>query len=194
MCTGTSSQSKPLTLRNILVADPNDITSVKLIDFGLSFKYNSLCTEYFPNLRCGTLIYMAPEVVNKQPYSKSIDMWSLGITIYKLVSGKHPLHRRGDPYKTFKTRIRMKAPITMGEDFSELCRDFLSKLTQYKGVDRYVADDALQHPWITRDLSHPIPLTTQEQLHKLECEDQLIFGMNTIFFMSAMRMQADTPD
>lgn len=86
--------------------NPNDVTSVKLIDFGLSVEYNSLCTDYLPDLQCGTLVYMAPEVVSKQPYSKSIDLWSLGITLFKLISDKHPFHRKGDPVSIFKTKIR----------------------------------------------------------------------------------------
>ena len=45
---------------NILLADRNDFTSVKIIDFGLSEKY--VLTQDFSS-ECGTLFYMAPEVV-----------------------------------------------------------------------------------------------------------------------------------
>ena len=109
-----------------MVADASDPTSVKLVDFGLCVEYDNLCTDYLPDQQCGTLIYMAPEVVHKHPYSKSVDVWSLGITLYKLISGQHPLHRRGDPASTFRTKIRKETPIVMGDDFTRLSRDFIS--------------------------------------------------------------------
>jgi calcium/calmodulin-dependent protein kinase I len=86
---------------NILCSDPGDVTSVKLVDFGLSIKYDDTCPRYLPNLKCGTVLYMAPEVLNKEAYSKSVDLWSLGITLYNLICKKHPLHKKGDNISKF---------------------------------------------------------------------------------------------
>ena len=47
----------------------NDISSLKLIDFGLSMKHNSKDTTAFTG-KCGTVIYMAPEVFNNYQYTK----------------------------------------------------------------------------------------------------------------------------
>lgn len=38
----------------------------------------------------GTLAYMAPEILTKQPYTRNVDIWSLGVTVFELVTGKHP--------------------------------------------------------------------------------------------------------
>lgn len=52
---------------------------------------------------------MAPEIANSQEYSKSIDIWSLGIIMYNLISGgKHPLHERGENSSDFKQKIKDK--------------------------------------------------------------------------------------
>jgi calcium/calmodulin-dependent protein kinase I len=42
--------------------------------------------------QCGTLIYMAPEVAMNQEYSKSVDIWAIGIVMYVILTGgNHPL-------------------------------------------------------------------------------------------------------
>lgn len=41
---------------------------------------------------CGTAEYMAPEVVNKSPYSKAVDWWSFGAIIYEMLSGLPPFY------------------------------------------------------------------------------------------------------
>ena len=61
---------------------------IKLGDFGVSKKLNERSDLA---LSCaGTLEYMAPEVVHSVPYSFEADIWSLGITLYKLCNLRHP--------------------------------------------------------------------------------------------------------
>jgi serine/threonine protein kinase len=66
----------------------NTINSIpKLVDFGLA-KFigpNEKAIEPF-----GTLGYVAPEVLLKQPYSFACDMWSFGCIMYALLSGCLP--------------------------------------------------------------------------------------------------------
>ena len=69
---------------NILLADRNDFSSVKIIDFGLSEKYVLADDD---SSQKGTLFYMAPEVVNNGKITKSVDMWAVGIIIFQLLSG-----------------------------------------------------------------------------------------------------------
>ncbi len=38
----------------------------------------------------GSPLYMAPELVNRQPYNEKVDVWSLGIITYQLLVGKTP--------------------------------------------------------------------------------------------------------
>ncbi|KAE8574596.1 hypothetical protein XENTR_v10003496 [Xenopus tropicalis] len=40
---------------------------------------------------CGTLFYMAPEIF-KGRYTRSVDWWALGVTIYKLLTGDVSIH------------------------------------------------------------------------------------------------------
>ena len=65
---------------NILLTNKNDLSSVKIIDFGLSEKY--VVMNEFSNEQ-GTLFYMAPEIVRgKGKISKSVDIWAIGIIMY----------------------------------------------------------------------------------------------------------------
>ena len=58
--------------------------SVRLIDFGLSKQSNKQ-----QKTMAGTPLYMSPELLNGK-YGPGADMWSLGVILYTLVSGKLP--------------------------------------------------------------------------------------------------------
>lgn len=80
-------------IENILLFNKDDFSTIKVADFGLSAKYNHSSVVRLDQ-HCGTLIHMAPEVISSNvDYSKYVDMWSIGIIMYQLLSGgKHPLY------------------------------------------------------------------------------------------------------
>jgi len=53
----------------------NDINSLNLIDFGLSGSYKNRANLMFTK-KCGTAIYMAPEIFNESSYTKVIQSYS----------------------------------------------------------------------------------------------------------------------
>ncbi|EAX86954.1 AGC family protein kinase [Trichomonas vaginalis G3] len=69
---------------NILFLGKSENEFLQLTDFGFATKVqeNELCNEYV-----GTLNYAAPEIISGIPYNKSIDIWSLGVSMYMLLSG-----------------------------------------------------------------------------------------------------------
>ncbi|UZO13214.1 uncharacterized protein OCT59_004718 [Rhizophagus irregularis] len=60
-------------------------------DFGLSGPLNKQKSD---GKICGVLPYVAPEVLNKEPYTSSSDIYSFGIIMAELSSGKPPFHKR----------------------------------------------------------------------------------------------------
>ncbi len=61
---------------------------LKMIDFGLTLPDEPPYRQ--PGNRTGTPQYMAPEIVRRRPTDQRVDIFSLGVTIYKLLTFKHP--------------------------------------------------------------------------------------------------------
>ena len=82
---------------NILLADKNEnCYDVKIVDFGLSAEFN-LRQGKNSQGKVGTLIYMAPEQINLDNYSKKVDIWPCGIIMYQLLTcGQHPCYKKGE--------------------------------------------------------------------------------------------------
>ncbi len=83
-----------ITLENILVADPGYLGSIKIVDFGLSAQIEAGSPKNVKS-QCGTLLYMAPEILHQPSYSKAVDIWSCAIIMYILFTGKHPIYVDG---------------------------------------------------------------------------------------------------
>lgn len=81
---------KDLKLENILLEDPNDISSLVLIDFGLASTFNSETISK----SCGTPGYIAPELLNKtfNNLPEKIDVFSVGCIFHKLLTGNSPFY------------------------------------------------------------------------------------------------------
>ena len=62
-----------------------DCFDIKISDFGFAcffYPKNGL------NLSLRSGLYMAPEILNKQNYNEKVDIWSIGIITYALLTGK----------------------------------------------------------------------------------------------------------
>ena len=75
---------------NILVcvdSNTNEVTNIKICDFGLS---RILPPGQFMYESCGTPEYVAPEILYKKGYKNTVDMWCAGIIFYVIACKKFP--------------------------------------------------------------------------------------------------------
>ena len=80
---------RDLKLENILLADQKR-TIVKLTDFGFIREFNPQSRKFL-STKCGTTVYMAPELLTGQKYSGfAIDIWSMGVILYTMLNGMLP--------------------------------------------------------------------------------------------------------
>ncbi|CAE7570347.1 cmk-1, partial [Symbiodinium microadriaticum] len=75
---------RDLKPENLLLSSQNELDSnIKISDFGLSATASGHTLTEF----CGTPDYMAPELINSQPYGTPVDMWAIGVIAYCLIGG-----------------------------------------------------------------------------------------------------------
>lgn len=123
---------------------------IKLTDFGAAkLKHQTKNYRTF----VGTIDYIAPEVLNKEPYSKSIDWWALGILIYQLLYGTLPFNDKNP--KNLVKKIKEAEVIFPEEEssvnaISENCKNFIRECLTKDPTKRlgYESHQSLvQHSW-----------------------------------------------
>jgi len=145
---------RDLKLENILLSQPigNELLNIKLTDFGLSYVRGGVGSDSMMQSVCGTPIYMAPEVIDDLGYSQQCDIWSIGVIMYTLLTGRPPF--------VAETEEKLYELIKKGEvDFSDPCwetchesaKNLLLGMLKVDPAYRRTAKEILNHPWITGD-------------------------------------------
>lgn len=80
---------RDLKPENILFQHKGADSKVIVADFGLSKMAEPGC-ELVMNTTCGSVEYLAPEIVQGEPYTIAIDLWSLGVITYILLCAYSP--------------------------------------------------------------------------------------------------------
>lgn len=121
----------------------NQNTEIKLIDFEFAQDMNK---EPIMLGRKGTLSYIAPEMFSNNKYCNKIDIWSLGVSSYMLLTNQNPIIK--DYYKTDKLNFDIDFNIKELDNVTSECKDFLKNLLQKKPEKRLSSNEALNHNWL----------------------------------------------
>ena len=168
---------RDLKLENILLCcrDNEDIPSlVKVTDFGLSKMVNQ---ETFLKTVCGTKLYVAPEIIRanvdefqsegNEKYNLKVDMWSLGVILYIILTGSSPFDQNCVG-KSIEKQIcdgDFSFPPSLWASVSFEAKDLVRHLLVVNSQKRYNCDQATNHDWLMEPemLDRANEITDKEQ-------------------------------
>ena len=130
--------------KNLMVDRDN---RVKLIDFGLAVP--NTAAFHRPGNRTGTLQYMAPEVIRREPTNERLDIFGYGVTAFELLTNRLP-YDATDPMAMMRQRINSNptdidvyAP-KLPDELKDLIRKLLTKSPRDRWPTMSTVADALR--------------------------------------------------
>lgn len=161
---------RDLKLENILL-DKNE--NVKLCDFGFTREYEGPLS--YLQTFCGTVCYSAPEMLRGEKYAgEKVDVWSLGIILYALLTGELPFDDDDDISTKHKIlSSEPNYPDTLLPDARALISLLISKRPLLRPsisdilTSTFLAEHAPQQQAILK-LTQPLPFTTNLEKETLE--------------------------
>ncbi|XP_069478456.1 testis-specific serine/threonine-protein kinase 5-like [Ambystoma mexicanum] len=131
---------RDLKCENILLDDNG---FVKLTDFGFASQYSM--RQSLMNTFCGSVAYTAPEILMTKKYNGVLaDLWSLGVILFAMVTGKLPFKER-QPYKMLHL---IKQGLLFNGPVSPDCKDLIRSLLQWKPGARLGLQQVATHCWM----------------------------------------------
>jgi len=151
---------------NFLWTDPGGKGELKLADFGLATFWRTEDDTARLNERCGTPPFMPPEMWDGKYYTTEPDVWSLGVTMSILLSGKYPFKFSNAKECADATRNAVvnynKLPWMM---VSLDARNLLSRMLEKNPAKRITISEALQHPWVREGGTAPFNSIEDNMYH-----------------------------
>lgn len=179
---------------NILLSDSSEIPTIKLADFGLSKLVGPNDTLH---VACGTLGYVAPEVLMQNPYGKQVDLWSVGVVTYLMLRGRLPFDSKDKQLLIQKTiEARLDFNPAYWSKYTQYALDFLNKLLVKDPSERLSIDQALEHTWI-RNGEILIPRKINRKLVDEDLMKKTITNakmMNSIYSEQTAEQTAEQPE
>mmetsp|Transcript_44624 Transcript_44624/g.104248 ORF Transcript_44624/g.104248 Transcript_44624/m.104248 type:complete len:405 (+) Transcript_44624:38-1252(+) len=125
---------------NILL-DAND--SAKLADFG----WANLLEQDKRSTFCGTLDYLAPEMIRGTGHDESVDMWTMGVLLYEMLTGQSPF---GSQSKETTCKRIVHVDLLFPSDMNQSGRDLIGKLCRKNPTERFKVREAMAHEFVVR--------------------------------------------
>jgi calcium/calmodulin-dependent protein kinase I len=139
---------------NIMFGVMDDLGTLKICDFGFAQDLSNVngdrsrtSTLFTTTGICGSLGYLAPEIYQGVPYGTSVDLFSFGVLLYRILSAEKPWPdspRRATQAATMQLQYRMDSE--RWQPVSNHGRALVRRLLTYCN-ERITAANALRHEW-----------------------------------------------
>ena len=124
--------------------DDDEYPIIKICDFGLAHKIDpKLGNKAHKTSTIGTWGYIAPESTTSPFIDRSIDIWSLGLTLYEMAVAYKPSQVKGYEYGSGEIPFRKRDWRNRSEELKNLIKSCL----EIDPEKRITAENALQHPY-----------------------------------------------
>ncbi|KAH9481756.1 Calcium/calmodulin-dependent protein kinase type 1 [Psilocybe cubensis] len=129
--------------QNILVSFVNEAILVKVADFGIAVITNEDIQGPLHNA-CGTIGYMAPEIVNVEQHNNLVDSWGVGVMTFQLLTNNF----FPGFYNNWDLKFDSVVELTRSTR-TRLAIEFTTNLLQVDWkVKRFSLTQAFEHAWL----------------------------------------------
>ncbi|KAG2545650.1 serine/threonine-protein kinase Aurora-3-like [Panicum virgatum] len=118
---------------------------LKIADFGWAARSNAK-----RHTLCGTIDYLAPEMIEKKAHDHAVDNWTLGILCYEFLFGSPPFEA-DEQDDTLRRILRVDLTFPSSPYVSSEAKDLISKLLVKDSSKRLSLEDIMKHPWIRKN-------------------------------------------
>ncbi|XP_068199417.1 hormonally up-regulated neu tumor-associated kinase [Antennarius striatus] len=160
---------RDLKIENFLLDEHNNI---KIVDFGLSntLKAESLSLELL-STQCGSPAYAAPELLAHRKYGPKVDVWSIGVSTFAMLTGTLPFTVEPFNIKQLHQKMVNGEISSIPSDVSKGAEAFVLSLLEPDPTKRPSIRAAMEERWINEGHSKK-PLHTLSYKNRL-CPEEL---------------------
>lgn len=148
---------RDLKPENMVFASESEDSPVKVVDFGFARLKRGCEPLHTP---CFTYPYAAPEVLARQGYDESCDLWSLGAVLYAMLSGSPPFEIASNEFATRAKCGEVDFDKRCWSNVSSLAKKLTRALLTSDPTKRLTASALTTHPWLATSTSSATLLLT----------------------------------
>ncbi|CAA6656784.1 unnamed protein product [Spirodela intermedia] len=146
---------RDLKPQNLLLSSNDVNATLKIADFGFA---RPLQPRGLAETLCGSPLYMAPEIMQLQKYDAKADLWSIGVILFQLVTGKTPFN--GNSQIELLQNIMKSTELHFPPDSNDLsfdCVNLCQKLLRRNPVERLSFEEFFNNRFLSdQPLDEPL--------------------------------------
>ncbi|KAM6407388.1 hormonally up-regulated neu tumor-associated kinase homolog A-like [Pluvialis apricaria] len=145
---------RDLKIENFLLDENNNI---KIVDFGLSntAKFEGLSQELL-HTQCGSPAYAAPELLAHRKYGPKVDIWSIGVSTFAMLTGTLPFTVEPFNIKQLHQKMLIGEISPIPSDISPGAVHFMQSLLEPDPAKRPGVKEAIKDKWLNEGFTRKI--------------------------------------